>query len=664
MADEIVLAAARDAYANGLCVVPPAQDGSKRPLGEWKAYQTERPTRERMREWYSEDGTRTGLGLVCGAVSRNLEAFEFDDAPTYEAFLELAHQAELGGLVECLQRGYSERTPSGGVHWLYFCDEIAGNLKLATRPASGGLVDTLIETRGEGGYMIVAPSHGAVHPSGRPYVLEAGGFSSIPTLLPEERRELHQLARAFHVGEPPAETRRQATEQHRGGRPGDDYNARASWGETLEPHGWRAIFTRADVTYWRRPGKAVGVSATTNYGGSDLLINFSTSVPLETGRGYSKFSVYALLGHGGDFSAAALALAQLGYGEPPGGASGPSDAEPPAAGDEWALKAPLLLARLAARPVVPPLVVDFLPGDGNTLLHSQPREWKTLIALHVQLAVTTATPLFGLPRLAVPIARRALYVTEEDGAARTAERLSRMAAGLGRALPDDLFVAAGSGVSLDDPAWQSRLIAFVKAESIALVTFDPLRSLSACVDQGPKELRPLALYFRRLLGETGCAILAVHHDSKPQPGVADLRRLPQRASGGAVFSIADQPIAVDALSDGRRLVRPTAWKFAPDPPPVVLTLEAGDGYLRLVGAEADGATVTSNVDVAEHVLAYLAEHPRTSGRAVADALKRRRETVAAVLKELALKGQVDSVRKGSADLWFLCGPLSGSQPEP
>ncbi|MCR4338771.1 MAG: YfjI family protein, partial [Gemmatimonadaceae bacterium] len=58
-----------------------------------------------------------------------------------------------------------------------------------------------------------------------------------------------------------------------------------------------------------------GISATTNYHDSDLLYVFSTSVAEFTPEeGYSKFRAYALLNHGGDFTAAARALKAEGYG--------------------------------------------------------------------------------------------------------------------------------------------------------------------------------------------------------------------------------------------------------------------------------------------------------------------------------------------------------------
>jgi hypothetical protein len=47
------------------------------------------------------------------------------------------------------------------------------------------------------------------------------------------------------------------------------------------------------------------------------------------------------------------------------------------------------------------------------------------------------------------------------------------------------------------------------------VIFDPLRSLSGCIDRGPAELQPFALFEHRLINETGCAIWNGHHETKP-----------------------------------------------------------------------------------------------------------------------------------------------------
>jgi len=116
-------------------------------------------------------------------------------------------------------------------------------------------------------------------------------------------------ARAY---QPPADRQPRDSDEL---QPGEDFNQRADWRRNvLEPAGWTFVYQRGGVSHWRRPGKQHGVSATTNYAGVDLFVCFSTSTTFETEAGYSKWRVYAILNHGGDFTAAARELAAQGYG--------------------------------------------------------------------------------------------------------------------------------------------------------------------------------------------------------------------------------------------------------------------------------------------------------------------------------------------------------------
>jgi len=152
-------------------------------------------------------------------------------------------------------------------------------------------------------------------------------------------------------------------------RPGDDYNARASWEEILEPAGWTAVVRRGDVVFWRRPGKTGRTwSATTGHcrsaTGDPLLHVFSANAtPFEPEKSYSRFAAYTLLCHSGDYKAAARALAGKGYGDQrrrpsangtASGTSGPAAdrREPPA----WE---PIL--PLAELPACLPFPTDVLP---------------------------------------------------------------------------------------------------------------------------------------------------------------------------------------------------------------------------------------------------------------------------------------------------------------
>ena len=106
-----------------------------------------------------------------------------------------------------------------------------------------------------------------------------------------------------------------------GSRPGDVYN---EWGDVLsllEGHGWTVHERRGPggTIYLTRPGKDPrdGISATFGRDGRRILYVFSSNAPpFEAGKGYTPFTVYALLEHGGDFASAASALASQGYVEP------------------------------------------------------------------------------------------------------------------------------------------------------------------------------------------------------------------------------------------------------------------------------------------------------------------------------------------------------------
>lgn len=106
------------------------------------------------------------------------------------------------------------------------------------------------------------------------------------------------------------------------GRPGDDYNQRATQSEVLallERHGWRQDSERGGVIHLTRPGKASGTSGLLGFADGDASAFYcysSNAAPLEGGRLYDGFGLLAALEHGGDFAAAAKELGSRGFGEP------------------------------------------------------------------------------------------------------------------------------------------------------------------------------------------------------------------------------------------------------------------------------------------------------------------------------------------------------------
>jgi hypothetical protein len=305
--------------AQGISVVPTANDGSKRPAFAWQGFQENLPIADELLMWF-KDGV-DGIGVITGKVSGNLEMLELEGRAVAEKMhleiAEIANNSGLGDLWQRLNSGYVELTPSGGLHWLYRVSDgtLPGNTKLARKPGENGGVDVWAETRSEGGFTITAPSGGATHPSGGAWTLIGGSIETIPTITMLERSALHAIFAMFDEMPKAENLQQEVVAKHDGIlTPGDDYNARTTWEELLQPLGWTVVYRKGESTVWRRPGKTEGISATTNFNGNDKFYVFSTSTQFDSETSYSKFAFYAMTKHSGDFKAAANNLRNLGYG--------------------------------------------------------------------------------------------------------------------------------------------------------------------------------------------------------------------------------------------------------------------------------------------------------------------------------------------------------------
>lgn len=156
-----VLEIARGYVAAGLSVIPIRCDGSKAPAYAWKAFQQRIAPESLLTQWFVAD--EFGIAILGGAVSGNLEILDFDDGEAYAWWSERV-QDRLPGLLERLP---IVLTPAGGRHVYYRLPrQPMGNRKLAW-PAEGQ--KALLETRGEGGYVLAPGCPAACHPSGGLY---------------------------------------------------------------------------------------------------------------------------------------------------------------------------------------------------------------------------------------------------------------------------------------------------------------------------------------------------------------------------------------------------------------------------------------------------------------------------------------------------------------
>lgn len=327
--------------ASGLCVLP-AHRAQKRPAikQRWEPFKSRLPTPAEIGAWFAH--AHEGLCLVCGAVSGGLEVIDFDCAgelfEPWKARVEAASPGLFAKLVV-------ESTPSSGWHVAYRSQAVVcGNLKLAQRKqtvtaeqikhdnqgrevatlygkrfalrtdpdGSKHVLLTLIETRGEGGLFLCAPTEG--------YRIIQGNLCELPVLTEAERDTLLRAAWELNEYIPPVvdapvqprpAAQRCADGAAASDKPGDDFNRRGDARGVLQRHGWVRVSGGANE-YWRRPGKNCGWSATLKDG---VFYVFSSSAePFEPNRAYSPFAVYALLECGGDFERAARELRHRGYG--------------------------------------------------------------------------------------------------------------------------------------------------------------------------------------------------------------------------------------------------------------------------------------------------------------------------------------------------------------
>jgi len=328
------LTVARFYVACGYSLAPIPPDGTKSPRVLWTEFQKRKPTEQELIAWFQTG--KNGIALIQGEVSGNAELLEFETEETYLQWFRAMEHRGHGDLAESLR--LIVYSPGGGVHLYYrHDDEPQGNRTLAKtgrvieghKQGSDGMT-TLIETRGNGGYVLAPGCPPDCHPSGKTYQLAQGAsFKHVPTLTAEERAVVFGVCRELDERPAPVVKTRPSRpievvgSGEEGTRPGDDFNERGALDALacLERHGWSVERDYGDWQSLRRPGKSRGSgSATFGYVAPGVLHVFSSNAaPFSADEGnntYGPFHILTLLDFGGDFGACARFLGNRGYGSP------------------------------------------------------------------------------------------------------------------------------------------------------------------------------------------------------------------------------------------------------------------------------------------------------------------------------------------------------------
>jgi hypothetical protein len=595
-----LLAVATGYLAAGLSIIPIRADGSKAPaLSSWKRYQSQPPSPAEVRRWFAGG---KGVAVIGGGVSGGLEILDFETKDAFDRWWQIV-AGERGLLPNRLPVIKTPgRDPSGGRHVYYRCAALSGNTKLA-QADDGGKPKTLIETRGEGGYVLAPGCPAACHPTGRLYEHLAGPpLTEIPEITPAERELLWDAARSLNDWfEPATPWDAEAAD----GRPGDDYNARASWAEILEAVGCVKVREASGLAFWRRPGKTHGWSATTGVragSGKDLLHVFSTNFPpFQAEKSYTKFAARALLSHAGDFKVAAKELARQGYGLQRHAADQRADGRPPPESPtEGARAEPVLLtmSKVEAKPVEW-LWLLRIPRGGLTVLDGDPDLGKSTIALDLTARVSCG---WQMPPAAGPVEGAEpegvlLLNAEDDPECTIKPRLAAAGADLSRVHLLEAVRIAGEEQPPVLP-WDLDLVErLILDKEVGLVVVDPFMAyldgkINAHKDQ---DVRRCLHRLKRLAQRTRAAVIIIRHLNKLNGPPALYR------GGGSIGIIGAARSALvvgrDPDNPDRRVLASNKCNLAQAPRSLTYTLESR-GQVAVVawGEETD---LTAN-DILSH----------------------------------------------------------------
>lgn len=300
----------------GFSVIPIGQN--KKSIYYWKQYQHAIISDDKLECAFSQPNA-FGIAIVCGAISGNLEIIDIDEKNDHQRGLFQKFIKSIKAYKpELLAKLLVASSQTGGYHFFYQCKEISNSLILARRSCTKDELainkhqraKILIETRGEGGYVIVYPTPG--------YRFIQHSLINIPAILPDERHNLHQIARSLnrYQDHPGPINRTPSVSYSPQISPFNDYDSRADIIALLERHGWRVVKTTGLKTYFQRPGDTDHETSGDFHHGLGLFSVCSTSTDFMPFTGYRPYAVYTILECNGNFKLAAKQLLAEGYGIP------------------------------------------------------------------------------------------------------------------------------------------------------------------------------------------------------------------------------------------------------------------------------------------------------------------------------------------------------------
>lgn len=403
------------------------------PSQRWKKYQKERVTEALLWKWAKTLRVH-GWAMIGGKVSGGLVDLDFDAPGFFERFMEkVKRNPEVRELAYLLP---IQQTGSGNHQMAFRCSLSLKSDKLAWIPADNKQKkEAAIETKAEGGYAVVAPSHcpkaekhGKKHKQA--YRVIQGDFGNIPTITDRQATIFLDLARSLDEMPPTEEEMKAAPlPPNRNGNGGE--GVIDVFNRTLDI---RSILERN--RYERRgnrhlsPDSTSGLPGVYIFGDTGRCYSHHGNDPLSDGHSHDPFSAFCILEHGGDVKAAVkAAAAELGFERTPSPKKPDPQQEAPMSPpekpqDKKPVLRPITAKDLCAKTFAPPrwAVPDLLP-EGLIILAGKPKAGKSWLALN--LAVAVATGGVALGKIQVE-AGEVLYLALEDSEPRLKGRIEKI----------------------------------------------------------------------------------------------------------------------------------------------------------------------------------------------------------------------------------------------
>jgi hypothetical protein len=268
-----------------------------------------------------------GIALLMG-TDKKLTALDLDLKYSLDKFFLGNYKKKLGK--KLLSQFYVQSTKNKGMHFVFSSDKIENNMKLASRETSPEeknevYVDNyenlrtrgkalkiamhykslaFLETRGEGGYIVMAPSPGYESIYGKIGHLSSEDYDEIMTIS-RSFNEFSELNKDYKI------------EKYRNSdvNPFEEFIQRGDILSILYDNGWEEIRETGNYIRLKRAGNPSSKSSALYDKVTKVFTVFSTSTNFEPNRGYSAASVFVELEAEGDTELAYKLLVNKGFGE-------------------------------------------------------------------------------------------------------------------------------------------------------------------------------------------------------------------------------------------------------------------------------------------------------------------------------------------------------------